>query len=109
VLRHSNKPFINGYEALYNVCNDPSEWDSLAGDKAVEPAKQRLQALASRTFAPRRLAASKLKIKRMANSSGRFRKETGGPNRMTRLRDLIIQAIYVSALLWRNLVWFKPR
>ena len=54
--------YSDGSEELYDIRNDPNEWDNRAADKELEPVKKRLQAQAPKTFAPAGTMASKFKL-----------------------------------------------
>jgi arylsulfatase A-like enzyme len=54
--------YSDGSEELYDVRNDPNEWDNRAGDKELQPVKKRLQAQAPKSFAPAGLSSSRFKL-----------------------------------------------
>ncbi len=54
--------YSDGSEELYDVRNDPNEWDNRASDKELEPIKRKLQAQAPETFAPAGITSAKFKL-----------------------------------------------
>ena len=47
---------------------DPNEWYNRAADKTLAPVKQKLRALAPRSFAPQGLSASQLRVESKGES-----------------------------------------
>ena len=60
--------YRDGSEELYDVHQDPHEWNNLAADGTLKPIKKRLQTLAPKTFAPLGLASAQLQIENRGES-----------------------------------------
>jgi len=60
--------YSDGSEELYDVRKDPNEWYNRAADKTLAPVKQKLRALAPRSFAPQGLSASQLRVESKGES-----------------------------------------
>jgi arylsulfatase A-like enzyme len=54
--------YSDGTEELYDVRNDPHEWDNLAEDMKWAPVKQNLKASAPKSFAPVGISRNRLKL-----------------------------------------------
>jgi len=54
--------YSDGTEELYDVRNDPHEWDNLAEDMKWAPVKQNLKASAPKSFAPVGISKNRLKL-----------------------------------------------
>ena len=54
--------YSDGTEELYDVRNDPHEWDNLAEDIKWAPVKQNLKASAPKSFAPVGISRNRLKL-----------------------------------------------
>ncbi len=50
--------YSDGSEELYDVRNDPNEWENRAADKELEPIRKQMKALAPQAFAPRAWSCS---------------------------------------------------